>query len=40
MNSDLQTLQGLLVNRSGTQKPVNFRIFKATVEIRSARWSL
>jgi uncharacterized protein (TIGR02599 family) len=40
MTADIQTMQGLLVNRTGTQKPVNFRIYKATVEIRSARWSL
>lgn len=40
LDTSLTTAQGVLINRAPPKKPVNFRIFKTTVEIRAARWSL
>lgn len=39
LDRDIDAAEGFLVNRPG-KRPINFRIFKTTVEIRAARWSL
>jgi uncharacterized protein (TIGR02599 family) len=40
IDSDITAAQSALVNRGTGKRPINFRIFKTTVEIRAARWSL
>lgn len=39
IDTNISEAERILVNRPG-KKPINFRIFKTTIEIRAARWSL